>query len=106
MWKAGRCRWSASVQPVVPDLLILDGNEAICPIVVNRRSAAPATNLGECAADCGTDDAPKTSEDNLQATVFFKGGKYPHCCAENNESDEDDFSHTRKSPERESSRTV
>ncbi len=106
MWKAGGCRWSASVQPVVPGLLILNGNETIFPVVVNRRSTALATNLGECAADCGTDDAPNTSEDNLQAIAFFKGGKHANCRAEHDEPDEDEFSHTRKSPERESSRTV
>lgn len=95
MWKARGCRCSASVQPVVPGLLILNGNETICPVVLNRRSAAMATNFGECAADCGADDGPNTSEDNLQATAFFKGGKHAHSRAEHDEPDEDEFSHSK-----------
>lgn len=94
MWKARGCRCSASVQPVVPGLLILNGYETFCPIVANRQSAALAANSGECAADCGTDDGPYTSEDNLQATAFFKGGKHTHSRAEHDEPEEEGFSHT------------
>lgn len=58
----------------------------------------PATNFGERTADCGTDNAPNTCEDNLQTNVFLDGEKHAHRCTEHDESDEDGSSHARESP--------